>query len=335
VVVVSSPRFTAGKVSNADAVAAALINMVYMRLGPRQNVVQGVDTRDPAQRNYAHTLLRSKGISPESVTDTPLLYSVQEGVFTKPGMVSLQLTLDIVSQIEQRAPSPDVMPVLLAFPRRHDLEFLPGWAAALEAAEAPEQRIMTTSPELAEKLQGRVFSKNERGAVNMLDILGKEPHAPAVSSMPRAMPAQDFAAGMDGTMDISVTQSIPQPGARRVTISHVVGSGGDHGQPELRQTVMEEADPMMAGGPQAAVPGIDPGVVIDIEARMFERLPQIRGVKENQSLSERDLVIRAQGGTDEDATRREIQRVRMERARTRMARGGGGGGGGSEMMAAE
>jgi hypothetical protein len=302
-VIVSAPRFASGK-SNADAVAAALVNMVYAQLGPRQNVLQGVDTRDGGQRSYALGLLRAQGIASDSLPETPLLYSAREGVFTKPGMISLQLTLDIVSQLERRGPSGDLLAVLLGFPMRHDLEFLPSWAAALEAAEAPERRMLQASPAVADKMKGRTFSLSERGAVSMQDIIGAEtPEMRAGRSGP-VVTSDAYVGSMDTYADLSVAGGMAGAGARRVTISHVVGSGGEHGPPELRQTVdMHEV----------------PGVMIDVEARMFEKLPQIRNVSEEQSLSERALVVSRQGSTDEEATKREIQRVRLERARTRMS----------------
>jgi hypothetical protein len=315
-VIVSEPRYAHGKASNADAVAAALVNMIYAQMGPRQNAVQGLDARDPNQKAYALRMLAERGLAGPAgnrLPETPLLFSARENVFTRPGVVSLQLVLDIASQIKPHGPGKDVMAVMLCYPMRHELVFSTAWANALEAAETPEAK-MRMSPEMADRMRSRQFTLGERGPVSQSDITAETSAMAAAqasagspttqSGGPRqAVDAPTFASGMDTYADLSVA-SHGASGARRVTITHVVGSGGTDGAPVLRQTMADDAGTAESAG----------GVLIDIESRMFERLPQIRNVSEERAISERDLV----GRTDEASTKREIQRVRMERAKTRI-----------------
>jgi len=152
VVIIAAPQRSVGRSANADALAAALVNAIQAALGPRQAVVRGLDVRDPQQSAEVVRLLSShasarKLLSPGgglAKLPSPLLYATQEGIFTKPGMVSLQLIVDVAEQVLGRAVPPALMRVVLEFPQRHDLRFCDPWANALEAAEAPEARISTS-----------------------------------------------------------------------------------------------------------------------------------------------------------------------------------------------
>lgn len=339
-VIISAPRYTprqgashradgaqAGN-ANADAVAAALVNMVHAQLGPRQNALLGLDARDPEQRAYALRLLAERGIGEAWLQSTPLLYSARDSVFTKPGGVSLQLLLDLASKIQPRGPTAGVIDVLLAYPQRHDLEFEPEWANALEAAERPETRMLA-SPDVRARLKGRTFSTTQREPVGAHDVTGgmggmggmhaasAPPPGPQPGVVPRGAPLATvrLAEGMGTYADLSVADAMARGGSRRVSIGHVPTGHPDE-MPRLLQ--------VEAGSEAGDVE--DSGVLIDIESRMFERMPQILNVDEQRTLTERDMIKRTGGGTDEEATKREIQRVKLQRAEARLGHGGAGGG---------
>jgi hypothetical protein len=306
-VVVSQPHVSGGRLSNEDAVAASLVNMLYATLGPRQRAVQGLDVRNPQHRELVTRMLAERRLPADAVRTTPLLFSSRENVFTKPGRISLQLVLDIASQMVPRGPTPEVLATLLAFPARHDLEFLPAWAAALEAAEAPERRAVSSQ---AVQSKPRTFSPGERGPVTLADI-----SAQGMAGVPRASggaaEANHLADGMD--LDVVVDGAgggmgaIPKfpinaiPDGRGGVIAGTAGTAG------------------MAGGGAGGGGGSGAGAAarFSIESRIFDSMPQIRNVTEQSAISERDLIARKHG-TDEAATKEEIQRVRMERARARL-----------------
>ena len=331
-VIISAPRFVPHQGANADAVAAALVNMVHAQLGPRQNALLGLDTRDPDQRAYALRLLADRGIGEAWLQSTPLLYSARDTVFTKPGGVSLQLLLDLASKIQPHGPTSGVIHVLLEYPQRHDLEFEPEWANALEAAERPETRMLA-SPDMRQRMKARTFSTTQRAPVAAYDVTGggagghgagpiAQPSGPQPGVVARGAPLTTvrMAEGMDTYADLSVADAMSRGGPRRVSIGHVPSSHPD----EMPRLLQVETAPA-GGGDEAGLE--DSGVMIDIESRMFERMPQILQVGEQHSLTERDMIKRSGGGTDEEATKREIQRVKLQRAEARLGGGGGGGGG--------
>jgi hypothetical protein len=324
-VIISDPRFAPRQGANADAVAAALVNMVHGQLGGRQGVLLGLDARDKAQREYAGRLLAEHGIEEQGLKSTPLLYSARDGVFTKPGMVSLQLLLDLASQIQPRGPTASVTSVLLEFPHRHDLEFEADWANALEVAERPETRMLA-SPDMRSRMPKRTFSTHETKRVSADDIADDGEVAPTAAAaaaaaagagaaaqpatIPRGAPlaAVRMAEGMDSYADLSVANGMSQANNRRFSISHIP-TGDPNELPRLRQ--------VETSGGSGSGSGEDLGLMIDIESRMFERLPQILQVGEERTLTERELIKRTAGGTDEEATKREIQRVKRQRAEMR------------------
>jgi hypothetical protein len=347
-VIISAPRYTprqgaahkadgahAGG-ANADAVAAALVNMVHAQLGPRQNALLGLDARDPDQRAYALRLLAERGIGEAWLQSTPLLYSARDSVFTKPGGVSLQLLLDLAAKIQPRGPTASVVDVLLAYPQRHDLEFEPEWANALEAAERPETRMLA-SPDMRARMKARTFSTTQRDPVAAHDVTGgmggmgapapPPPPGPQPGVVPRGAPLATvrLAEGMGTYADLSVADAMARGGARRVAIGHV-----PTGHPDEMPRLLQVEAGSESGGVE------DSGVMIDIESRMFERMPQILNVDEQRTLTERDMIKRTGGGTDEEATKREIQRVKLQRAEARLGHvnGGGGAGGGGGAAAA-
>lgn len=165
-VVVSTPQRAPGKQCNADAVAATLANAVHEALGPRQMVMQALDLRNPQHRAHVTTLLTRARVL--SVPTTPLFYSFSDGVFTKPGLISLQLALDVVSQV---LPSPTrrILEVLLEFPERHDLNFTDAWATAMETAETPEHRLSAH-----QQIRGKApqFPTQQRAPVTGGDLRG-------------------------------------------------------------------------------------------------------------------------------------------------------------------
>lgn len=316
-VIISDPRFAPRQGANADAVAAALVNMVHGQLGGRQGVLLGLDARDKAQREYAARLLAEHGIGEQGLKSTPLLYSARDGVFTKPGMVSLQLLLDLASQIQPRGPTASVTSVLLEFPQRHDLEFEAEWANALEVAERPETRMLA-SPDMRSRMPKRTFSTHEKKRVSADDIVDEGEVAAAAAAVAAAQPATvprgaplaavRMAEGMDSYADLSVANAMSQANNRRFSISHIP-TGDPNELPRLRQ--------VETGSGSGSGSGEDLGLMIDIESRMFERLPQILQVGEERTLTERELIKRTAGGTDEEATKREIQRVKRQRAEMR------------------
>jgi hypothetical protein len=300
-VIVSRPHVEGGRRSNEDAVAASLVNMLHLMLGARQRAVRGLDLRNPEHRALVTRMLAERRLPAEAANTTPLLFSARENVFTKPGRISLQLVLDIASQMVPRGPTPEVLATLLAYPARHDLEFLPAWAAALEAAEAPERRLVASAQVQAKP---RTFSPGERGQVTLADI-----SAHGVAGVPTAAGksavSSHLADGMDTHADHAVAETMW--GSQRFPINAIPdGHGG------VIAGTAEAGGGGGGGGGSAA-----PSARFSIENRMLDSMPEIRNVTEQSAISERSLIA-MKHGTDEAATKEEIQRVRIERARARL-----------------
>jgi hypothetical protein len=128
-----------GRVCNADAVGAALVNCVYQSKGARQTTLQGLDLRNAAHKAHVTKHLATRNLKlPDGAS--PLFYSSRDNVFTRPGMVSLQLLLDVVSMLVP-VPPPNVVSIILQFAERHDLNFTEAWASELERVESPEYKM--------------------------------------------------------------------------------------------------------------------------------------------------------------------------------------------------
>lgn len=299
-VVVSQPQVEGGRRSNEDAVAASLVNMLYTTLGPRQRAVQGLDMRSPQHRELVGRMLAERRLPADAARTTPLLFSSRENVFTKPGRISLQLILDIASQMVPRGPTPEVLATLLAYPARHDLEFLPAWAAVLEAAETPERRAVGST---AVQSKPRTFSPGERAPVTLADI--SEHGVPGVPTASGGVTAEagHLADGVD--LDVATTDLVAGP---RFPINAI---------PDGRGGVIAGGGGGAGGGAGGARPGEHRSARFSIETRIFDNMPQIRNVTEQSAISERSLIA-MKHGTDEASTKEEIQRVRLERARARL-----------------
>lgn len=296
-----------GRHSNEDAVAASMVNMLHMLLGSRQRAIKGLDLRNPQHRAIVNRMLTDRRLPVEAANTTPLLFSTRENVFTKPGRISLQLILDIASQMVPRGPTREVLATLLAYPARHDLEFLPAWAAALEAAEAPERRLVSSAQVQAKP---RTFSPGERGQVTLADI-----SAHGVAGVPTAAgkPAasSQLADGMDTHADLAVAETMWS--GERFPINAVYDG---HGGVVAGSSGAGGAHSSMAGSGSSSSSAAT-ATRFSIESRMFDNMPEIRNVTEQSAISERGLIA-MKHGTDEATTKEEIQRVRMERARARI-----------------
>lgn len=320
-VIVSRPRRDtqrgASPSSNADAVAAGLLNMVYTYAGPRQTIVQGFDLRNEQHR--AHVL---RFLDASSLSSTPMFFCSNLQQFTAPGLVSLQMLLDVVSQI---VPSPQPVDegirVITEFAQRHELNFSDTWADVLESAESPESKLRMSSSVANRAGQ---FVPHHRTPISSEDIL-------------RNQAALRSGAGPGGRAVLA---------ENLVRVDHGVAAGagagagaGEEGGPgdheraarsmRLRETPLgltqTEASYMTGMQEYADVsvfskmrdeiqeqPRDRPSVPNSIESRMFSKIPNIRNVSEGKQIIERDLM---KGFSTEPADlEHQIKAARYERA---------------------
>lgn len=317
-VIVSRPRRdtqrAASPSSNADAVAAGLLNMVHTYAGPRQTIVQGFDLRNEQHR--AHVL---RFLDASSLSSTPMFFCSNLQQFTAPGLVSLQMLLDVVSQI---VPSPQPVDegirVMTEFPQRHELNFTDIWADVLESAESPESKLRMSSSVANRAGQ---FVPQHRTPVSSEDILRNQ----------------------------AALRSGAGPGGRAVLAENLVrvdhgagaGAGADNGPGEheraarsmrLRETPLgltQTETSYMTGMQEYADVSVfskmrdeiqeqprdrpsSSSVPNSIESRMFSKIPNIRNVSEGKQLVERDLM---KGFSTEPADLdHQIKAARYERA---------------------
>lgn len=351
VVIISAPQRSVGRSANADALAAALVNAIQGTLGPRQAVVRGLDVRDAAQAAEVTRLLASHASSRKLLSPgggglaqlpSPLLYATREGIFTKPGLVSLQLIVDVAEQVLGRAMPPALMRVVLEFPQRHDLRFCDAWANALEAAEAPEARISaagvgplgggTGTAQVGLEAALRAAGYGERGVggggggggagagSGSGSAAARNPQAAAAVAMGggpiRATPpAAGAFAVMDGYTEMAVYESggvHEDGGIPIVSDPGIVGGGRGHdeglGMDDLRAAIMaNRSRGAGAGGAAAMRAGANPAK-FSIEDRIKTSLP-LDAVTSDAQLRERDLIP----DTSPAATDMEIAQARRAR----------------------
>jgi len=290
-VIVSRPRREKG-VSNADAVAAALLNMAYSYAGPRQTIVQGFDLRSDTHR--AH-VTRFAG---DLCNTTPLFYSRSDNVFTTGGLVSLQILLDVVSQV---VPSPqpvdEAIVILTEFPKRHELRFVDAWADVLEMAESPEYRSLQSGAVAKVPVK---FTPSVREPVRAEDIVGS---------------SRNPSAGMSGSQALRTAGLSPEEVARQMRTPASSREGLTQTQTSFMTGMTEYADVSVFdkmskerehGGESTSSSSQT------IEQRILTKIPNVRHVSEGKQIQEREIT--KDFSTDPASTEEQIKRARFERA---------------------
>ncbi len=345
-VIVARPRRSEAN-ANADAVAAALLNMVFTYSGPRQTIIQGLDLRN--DQHKAHVL---RFLEPSSLTHTPLFFSSNLQQFTPPGLVSLQMLIDVVSQI---IPSPqpvdEGIKILTEFSERGQLTFSETWADVLEAAET-----MRTSPEVKLRQSSFVanrspqFVNTSRASVSAEDILrnqaslkagagmgGREVLGLAGVSLPEAPDPRDPESRARSMRFREAPQGLTQAETSYITGMQEYADVSVFSKMKDETETTDEGDREMAGagrGAAGAGGGRAGGIGVaagrsanaSIESRMFSKIPNIRNVSEGKQLVERDLTKGF--STDPAEMEQQIKAARYERAQlTKQWRGGSDGAG--------
>lgn len=310
-VIVSRPRRDKAT-CNADAVAAALLNMVYTYAGPRQTIIQGFDLRNEQHRSH---VLRF--VDQSSLSVTPMFFSSNLQQFTPPGIVSLQMLLDVVSQI---VPSPQAIDegirFITEFPQRHDLHFTDTWADVLEAAESPEGKLKI-SKEIANR--GGQFSPTTRAPISAEEILRNQAALRSGAGMSgrevlaeNGVRAAGAGAGAGaGPVDFERTarsirsRETPQ-GLTQTETSYMTGMQ-EYADVSVFSKMRDEIKEQQGQGPRQ--PEAPPN---SIESRMFSKIPNIRNVSEGKQIVEKDLMKGF--STDPSDLEQQIKVARYERA---------------------
>lgn len=305
--------------SNADAVAASLINAIYSKLGPRQNVIQGFDLRNDQHRAHVTAFIQHNGGSRDVLLgDSPLFYSSMDNVFTRPGLVSLQLLLDVSSQI---IPSPPegVVKVILDFPQRHELKFTDPWADTLEFADSPEYKMQpriktpvhfdprTTEQVGMSKLRMDGYpetSASHPSSHPSSHSSSSSSSSPSLSGLTQTQ--TNYIAGMDTYADVSVFDKMTHEIEQGQGSGFIVGAAG--------MGVSSQASGGTGAGAGAESVRERGSGAMNIESRIFKRIPHIRTmIDSGKQISEKDLMPEGFSSSPKDMED-QIKQARYERA---------------------